>query len=246
MADRFTGKHVLTIAREHDKGKVKFGWSLCIPGRWEQRCKNELVEKWYDTSLGEFIPKEEYEALVQVAARPTIVETEKKENDGELVVVDFSKDELQEIAVERLSGIQIFKERQRQIHYTLVRGDNFCKRTGRQNAIDRLLKSPITVEVPEGMFATEAIMGYLRKCKDVPPQVVEIACVEHAVYREERLAKTKKEQQSPEPVSVLNRPTETNVPWRNLWNTEMGKVTLVIGAVCVGYLFSLALAAVVP
>ena len=245
LARRFVREHVLAIARRSDaENQVTFGWSLCIPSRWETTMGKEFQESYFDTHEKRIVSTQEYNNLLDAAVTTvTNTDDDAKENDG-LLVVDEKKDKIRADAEERLSHIIYNKSNNRKVVMTLVKGDMFCKKTGREQAINRLNDSPITINLEPGQYAIEGIMDYLRSSADFPRQVADIAELEYQKIRAENYESIHSEYTSSEEDSQLE--TETPMEMlRQLWNSDLGRATIVTGAICVGWLLGVFLCSLV-
>lgn len=107
---RFNGEHVLTIARRRSESNpdlIEFGWSLCVPGRWERTYGRNEKGSWCDT-------------------------------------------------------------------FTLIKGDMFCKKTGRVNATTRLVTDAIVLHCGKDDHAIDVILAHLTGFRR-PNMIAELA-----------------------------------------------------------------------
>lgn len=245
LARRFVREHVLAIARRSDaENQVTFGWSLCIPSRWETTMGKEFQESYFDTHEKRTVSTEEYNNLLDAALTTITTSDEGKENDG-LLVVDEKKDKIRADAEERLSHIVYNKSNNRKVVMTLVKGDMFCKKTGRDQAVNRLNTSPITINLEPGQYAVEGIMDYLRTSADFPRQVADIAELEYQKIKAENYESVHSHHRSSEDDSDDPEAETPMEMLRQLWNSDLGRATIVTGAICIGWFLGVLLCSLV-
>lgn len=240
LAKRFTSPHILCIARTEKNGVISFGWSLCIPSRWETRFGKTIDRRYIDTVTKKEVSEEEYKKLIELCK-----EQEDKifddcvENDGELIIIDEATEKLASEAEKKILDIGYHKNIQKTVTKTLIKGDMFSKKRAREIAIQRLAEEPICIKSEEGKYAIESIMDFLRNSKDFPRALLDIAELEHQMMKVCKLDSV----YSATPHKPLQPPTlleKISSFWKlsGLW-----RATYIVGGLLFGYLLGLVLCA---